>query len=90
MNTQTKTLLGLAAVAGVGYLVYKNMQDKKTAETANFANFVSDKTEMVRDRQGNLGPCQGDYGKDSNGLFICCRPKFRSATTLSKSCTELI
>jgi hypothetical protein len=88
MNTQTKTLLGLAAVAGVGYLVYKNMQDKKkAAETANFANFVkSDKVRMVE----NNGPCQGDFGKDINNLYICCRSGFRSATTLSKPCAEVL
>jgi hypothetical protein len=84
MNTQTKTLLGLAAVAGVGYLVYKNMQDKKkAAETANFANFVkSDKVTLVT-------KCKGDYGKDAQGRFICCRPGFRSAETDGIPCADI-
>lgn len=52
MNTQTKTLLGLAAVAGVGYLVYKNMQDKKKT-TMSFAGM--DYNTVVGDRKRMVG-----------------------------------
>jgi hypothetical protein len=38
MNKQTKTIIGLAAVAGIGYYVYSQYKKKNP-----FANVVSDK-----------------------------------------------
>jgi hypothetical protein len=75
MNNQTKTLLGLAAVAGVGYYLF--MQSKKAP--ASFANFDSDPVKMV-------SKCNGDYGKDTEGRYICCRAGYRSAQSDGKPC----
>ena len=80
MNNQTKMLLGLAAVAGVGYYLF--MQSKKAP--ASFANFDSDPFKVV-------SKCNGDYGKvyDSegkNGMYVCCRAGYRSAQSDGKPC----
>jgi hypothetical protein len=82
MNKQTKMILGLAVVAGAGYLLYKSKKDKDAAATSpkNFANFVkSDKVTIV-------AKCNGDYGKDEEGRYICCRAGYRSAQTDGKAC----
>jgi len=78
MNKQTKTLLGLAVVAGVGYWLWKSNKDKKSAP-ASFANLVSDPVKMT-------SKCNGDYGKDAEGRYICCRAGYRSMQTDGKAC----
>lgn len=77
MNKQTKTLLGVAVVAGLGYYLW--MQSKKNAAPKSFANFMSDETKKVPS-------CNGDYGKDANGLFICCKAGYRSEQSAGKPC----
>ena len=85
MNKHTKIILGLAVLAGAGYLLYSKPKDRtllggKKTDAKNFANFVkSDKVTVVP-------KCNGDYGKDSEGRYICCRAGYRSAQTDGKAC----
>jgi hypothetical protein len=77
MNKQTKTLLGVAVVAGVGYYLWKMQSEKK--KPASFANLVSDPVKMT-------SKCNGDYGKDAEGRYICCRAGYRSNASDGNPC----
>jgi len=72
MNKQTQVLLGVAVLAGVGYYLYT--QNKKKS----FANF-SDKVKMTP-------KCKGDYGKDAEGRYICCKQGWRSNASDGQPC----
>ena len=73
MTKQTKTLLGVAVVAGVGYYLFT--QNKKKS----FASFMSDPVKMT-------AKCKGDYGKDAEGRFICCKQGWRSNASDGQPC----
>lgn len=77
MDKQTKTLLGVAVVAGLGYWLWKKQSEKKAP--ASFANLISDPVKMV-------SKCNGDYGKDAEGRYICCRAGYRSMQSDGKAC----
>ena len=85
MNNQTKTLLGLgvAVVAGLGYFLYAKKQPKA------FANLASDEFSDEPKMVPNGGPCNGDYGKDADGNYICCRSGYRSKKSLGKPCENV-
>lgn len=78
MDKKLQTLLGVAVVAGVGYYLF--MQSKKKSEKpASFANLVSDPVKMT-------GKCKGDYGKDAEGRYICCKAGWRSNQSDGQPC----
>lgn len=80
MNKQTQMLLGVAVVAGVGYYLF--MQNKKKSEAAkpaSFANFMSDPVKMT-------AKCKGDYGRDAEGRYICCKAGWRSNESDGQPC----
>lgn len=74
MNKKTQTLLGVAVLAGVGYYLY--MQNKKKS---SFASFMSDPVKMT-------AKCKGDYGKDAEGRYICCKQGWRSNQSDGQPC----
>ena len=78
MNKQTQILLGVAVLAGVGYYLYT--QNKKK----DFASFMED--DFMSDPVVMTEKCKGDYGKDAEGRYICCRSKFRSYQTSGLPC----
>jgi hypothetical protein len=52
MNKQTKMYVGAAVLVVAGYMVYKNMQDKKKAASKQFAGI--DSNTVVGDRQRGM------------------------------------
>lgn len=79
MNKKTQTLLGVALVAGVGYYLWMQNKKKSEAKPASFANLVSDPVKMT-------AKCKGDYGKDSEGRYICCKAGWRSNQSDGQPC----
>lgn len=82
LDKKTKTVLAVAAVAGVGYYLW--MQNKKAAPKA-FANFMKE-DDSFSDATKNVTECKGDYGKDANGDFICCRAGYRAKKSRGIPC----
>ena len=82
LDKNTKTVLAVAAVAGVGYYLW--MQNKKAAPKA-FANFMS-ADDSFSDATKPIAECKGDYGKDANGDFICCRAGYRAPKSKGIPC----
>jgi hypothetical protein len=58
MNKNTKTLLGVAVVAGLGYYLY-TQYGKKSAASAGFANFavIKEKCRCHKEKLGDVYLC---------------------------------
>lgn len=70
MTKQTTTILGVGALAIVGYLVYKQMSKNKPA---SFANFRGAAAPLARCRKS---PHERVIGVTTDGrsLYECCSP----------------
>ena len=85
MNKQTKTLLGVALLAGVGVYLYKQ---SKLNPKAGFANFSApgDGTYVVK--------CLGHTGtfksKSGNTYYRCCKKGYYSDTSDGGACAEAL
>ena len=68
MNKQTTTILGVGALAVVGYLVYQQMSKPKS-----FANFSMAMAPLVKCQRS---PNTSVGGQDNTGrdIYACCRP----------------
>jgi hypothetical protein len=81
MNKQTKTLLGVAVVAGLGYYLY--MQSKKPK--AAFANLASDESMDFK----IIEECVGDSGTvmlNGKKYYNCCKMGYFGKTTAGGKC----
>jgi hypothetical protein len=80
MNKQTTTILGVGALAIVGYLVYKQMSKPKT-----FANFSPSMMPLSRCRKS---PSQAAIGTDNAGrkLYECCSPGVTAYAPSKQKC----
>jgi len=85
MNKQTKMIVGVGAVAIVGYLVYKNMSKPKPG----FANLTSSSTSKLALSSGPHCPCKCvEMDKPAPGWCLCeaghsCPTKKAATTTTS-------
>ena len=77
MNKNTKTLLGVAVVAGLGYFLYTKYGKKSTAGFANAAGFQI------------IPQCLGDKGTvmlNGKKYFNCCKMGYFGETSAGQPC----
>lgn len=84
LNKQTKTVLAVAAVAGVGYYLW--MQNKKAAPKA-FANFMKADDEFALEAAPNYHCTEGYTAKRKDGTYLCCNPQYWGKTAKDQECT---
>lgn len=80
MNKQTKTLIGIAAVAGLGYYLY--MQSKKPKAFANLSSDESMDFQIIE-------KCVGDSGTvmlNGKQYYNCCKMGYFGKTTAGGKC----
>lgn len=86
LDKKTKTVLAVAAVAGVGYYLW--MQSKKSAAPKAFANFMSvDEDEFALVEAPNSNCAEGYTTKRPNGTYLCCNPQYWGKTAKDQECT---
>lgn len=79
MNKNTKTLLGVAVVAGLGYFLYTKYGKKSTAGFANAAGLGFQ----------IIPQCQGDRGTvmlNGKKYFNCCKMGYFGETSAGGPC----
>ena len=87
MNKQTKIILGLAILAGAGYLLYNSKKDKDASSTVNFANFAAPEDgEYVTQCNGHTSTFTSKTG---NKYYRCCKKGYYSDTSLGKPCGNI-
>jgi len=69
MNKQTTTILGVGALAVVGYLVYKQMSKPKS-----FANFRGTGMPLARCRKSPTTAPIPDSNVNNRRVYECCSP----------------
>lgn len=84
LDKKTKTVLAVAAVAGVGYYLW--MQKKKAAPKA-FANFMKEDEEFALVEAPDSNCAEGYTTKRPNGTYLCCNPQYWGKTAKDQECT---
>ena len=82
MNKNTKMILGVGAVAIVGYLIWKQMPKK------NFANLRGGGGGLELMEVANCAAGYQEKYTDSTGqeMYICCDPRYKSKSAKDKKC----